>query len=30
MAALFTAALRDFHDRRAATGAPRGEVGRTA
>ena len=25
MAALFTAALRDFHERRAATGAPRGE-----
>ena len=24
MAALFTAALRDFHERRAATGAPRG------
>jgi GntR family transcriptional regulator len=30
MAALFTAALRDFDERRAATGAPRGEVGRTA
>ena len=37
MTALFTAALRDFHERRAATGAPRGaqweppgEAGRTA
>ena len=30
MTALFSAALRDFHERRAATGAPRGEVGRTA
>ena len=28
MAALFTAALRDFHERHAATGAPRGEPGR--
>jgi GntR family transcriptional regulator len=27
MAALFTAALRDFHERRAATGAPRGTLG---
>jgi GntR family transcriptional regulator len=27
MSALFSAALRDFHDRRAATGAPRGEPG---
>jgi hypothetical protein len=37
MAALFTAALRDFHERRAAAGAPRGareqdpgQAGRTA
>ena len=37
MSALFASALRDFHERRAATGAPRGareqgpgEVGRTA
>src|SRR6202161_3635386 len=27
MAALFTAALRDFHERRAAAGAPRGTAG---
>jgi hypothetical protein len=27
MTALFSAALRDFHDRRAAAGAPRGEPG---
>jgi GntR family transcriptional regulator len=30
MTALFSAALRDFHERHAATGAPRGEAGRTA
>jgi GntR family transcriptional regulator len=29
MSALFSAALRDFHERHAATGAPRGELGVT-